>query len=909
MQGSKSQPGTLPVATYPGKPYLGGNTLIWSASHHVLEPIKKSQPCQRYRYHINYSMRNERGVWFPLVGLRAFIQSNLMMSNKTYEALDTGGPSTRYKRSYFFRSLGLELPTLLSFGKPVRESPKPVFRTSYGAALSDSAVHFIPILACVTALALNVKSIYLGRTLEGQIRSAPVNIAMLQVTSKLVELLVVASLTNIVVFTIRKEMVTGNGVPLGAISGIFMFSSLSYFWSPELWGSFQGRLSLSSKIRIYGVLVVSGLLAATIGPSLAVLLIPRVQDWDAGGSDIYLRGSSGDIWPDDIQFSASGNESICSLANATEYGVCPSSGYLSMLPYRTTAFQLHNYNKLQQNGSSFMFAGTQNYVPSTMEQMPEFWYNGDRRSFACETSVIGVHGATAIYLSQLINDWQRTVMSLSFASLRDSRSQYKYTFGLRAEASSRVPAVRVACSDAQNISAEDTEVEFPLLVDNTCWHSSKKLGIRDLNLVPTNNLTTTWISLPNDFGRVSAGLIFEAPWADEHSRIILGCSVDARWTNATMSCAENRGNPTTAGSPGTACQSSVTHLAPGYDFNHWPQYSTFRPKNDSSWTSIRLQKSWLNILTPTIDAGRYASDRSGRQTTLDSLLFDAVAINDLSQPDLSQTEAWNEMKPESLNRTISLEWILASVVADGLSREGSVSVLNTTQEPASWSLLDYNKTKDFSVQLLRGGKPLEKPVATPMVTKHATILISGYSYKASLFTDYLCISVLTVYMLFASLHLVKVIMRCQVSACWDTITEFLVLMQNSSPANSTLMNTCAGIKELSTYAKVAVIQALQSEHEEKGKTVPHLEVVFREESRKRPVQLRNMSDGSASSRAALLGTQAHSRTWSPSSHDHLIPIGGQRNDRGPSTETDLRRRNVLQQSPVVMDVQMDMLYG
>ncbi|MCJ1389676.1 hypothetical protein MMC18_002533 [Xylographa bjoerkii] len=756
------------------------------------------------------------------------------------------------KRNYLLRSVGLELPTLVRSGSPASEIPKSVFRTSLKAALSNSAIHILPILASITVVTLNLKTIYVGRTLTGQIESAAINIAMLQVTAKLVELLIIASLTNIVVYTIRMEMVLGDGVPLGAVGGAFMFSSLSYLWSPELWGSFQSNSTLSVKLRLYGILILSGLLAATVGPSTAVLIIPRDQDWSAGGSEIYIRGSSDEVWPTQVDYTLSGAEPFCSFPNATDYGVCPSGGYLSMLPFRTTVLQLHNFLDMQQNVSSFMFGSTSTLIPSTFHRMPGLSLTGNWRSFACETSMTGVHGAEAIYLSQLLTDWKQVVMSIPYAPLTTTISEYKYNDNLMGTISSRVPVVRVACSDAQNVSSVNNEIQFPVLPNHGCWNSMEYFEYADLNQTSSDRLKTTWVLLPAQFGRVSAGLLFEAPWVDGSSRVVLGCSVDARWADATLS---------STGSTGTSCQASVTDLARGYDISDWPKYSEFRPTNGSSWSPIQLQQSWLDVLTPYVEVNDVSGGQPWRATTLESLLYGTVATNDLFHSSLSQTAVWNKMDLGSLNRTISLEWVLATVVADGLSREGSARVLDTTGELSSWTILDYNKTTDFQSQLLCGGMPLEQPVGVELITNRASIQISGYSYKASLFTDYLSISILLIYILLALYHAVEIVFTRRASACWDTITELLALMQNSRPATLALKNTCAGIKELSTYAKVAIIRVTQPSAATSATPIPHIEVIFREEEHI-PVELRTLLNDSTSPNARLLGAPIHANTWS-----------------------------------------------
>lgn len=151
----------------------------------------------------------------------------------SYQTLADAETPRRYKRNYLFRSLGFELPILLRPGNSEDEVFKSVYRTSLKSALSESAVHIIPSLASLTVVIFNLKILYLSPTLLGKISVAVINIALLQVAVKLVELLVIASLTSIVLHTIKDEMVLDDGLPFEAISGAFMFSSVKYLWSSE----------------------------------------------------------------------------------------------------------------------------------------------------------------------------------------------------------------------------------------------------------------------------------------------------------------------------------------------------------------------------------------------------------------------------------------------------------------------------------------------------------------------------------------------------------------------------------------------------------------------------------------------------------------------------------------------------
>ena len=40
------------------------------------------------------------------------------------------------------------------------------------------------------------------------------------------------------------------------------------------------------------------ILAATVGPSSAILLVPKLGYWPAGSTDIWLNATLQDIWPD-----------------------------------------------------------------------------------------------------------------------------------------------------------------------------------------------------------------------------------------------------------------------------------------------------------------------------------------------------------------------------------------------------------------------------------------------------------------------------------------------------------------------------------------------------------------------------------------------------------------------------------
>ena len=108
-----------------------------------------------------------------------------------------------------------------------------------------------------------------------------------------------ASIDYIVLTYIRYELSLGQGLPFGALFSGLQISQASYLWSMEFWGTACSKhLPIHKRIGIIGVISIAISLAATIGPSSAILLIPRLAYWPAGSTDIWLNATFQDIWPD-----------------------------------------------------------------------------------------------------------------------------------------------------------------------------------------------------------------------------------------------------------------------------------------------------------------------------------------------------------------------------------------------------------------------------------------------------------------------------------------------------------------------------------------------------------------------------------------------------------------------------------
>jgi hypothetical protein len=117
-----------------------------------------------------------------------------------------------------------------------------------------------------------------------------------------------------------------------------------------------------------------------------------------------------------------------------------------------------------------------------------------------------------------------------------------------------------------------------------------------------------------------------------------------------------------------------------------------------------------------------------------SIIMDSGLLKGLSKPGTTETEVWNAMVPNEIDRTVSLEWLLSMLFSDAISHEGSASVLNETGAPSDWTLLDYHKVQNFDDIIIEGGYALEYPEVenlTDTFFMFSRMLIGGYAYRVS----------------------------------------------------------------------------------------------------------------------------------------------------------------------------------
>lgn len=177
------------------------------------------------------------------------------------------------------------------FGRGLEEPTKIALHQNRSTALLQSLIHIIPVGIALWEIVLNIHTYYVG--------SSALNLVYYQLGAKAHEIMIHASLAAVVLSYFRHQLTTAGGIPFGALFGTLAINQVSYLWSMEFWGSVGSKhLPFRRKLAMMVLVSICFILAAASGPASAILLVPRLDYWPAGSTNIWLNASFNDIWPD-----------------------------------------------------------------------------------------------------------------------------------------------------------------------------------------------------------------------------------------------------------------------------------------------------------------------------------------------------------------------------------------------------------------------------------------------------------------------------------------------------------------------------------------------------------------------------------------------------------------------------------
>lgn len=651
------------------------------------------------------------------------------------------------------------------------------------AISSIVAAHLLPVSAACLLISLNVHNYYIGGELAGPIGHDDVKLSGLQFAAKLHELTMQGSLSVIVVGLVRQELVAGEGIPFGAIFGSLQFSNISYLYSKEFMGTLRARfMKRVIKIRLILLLVIGTFLALTVGPSSAIAMRPRLDNWPAGGTDFYLNATVDEIWPSIV--NASTIPSSCN--NITVDTTCISRDWQFALDQL-----LAYWPKLTDRAT--MPESLQINSPESTRLMYTRETQGLYRFF--ETLATTQMSNLADSLAEVGRLWAIAANELgSVSPYRPRRFMYRndvlYTLKdvyqpittakcwahrnnaqLQAALSTNVIEVPVAaslCNETTSGAPYSIQPEQSAMIADFIDDSATFPDLQFVELPPSS------------FGNNTIGALITFPQSWPGGSNLLTCAVDARWANVTLSSTRN-----------------VMKVVTGQPLD-WPGQGLC----NSALPSINVTSEWAQYLNP------YIQDTN--KTVFNTLVENAGG----------QASQWDNDTTFSPSVT---ESILTILITNGLSRIASSATIqgqlngcpnNNCNEICGRWCLDMMPKPD---QVFGHGGDiynLSGIADIPKLSKFTVrVDVNGYAYSMRGATVYLSCAVLIVYCLLAGVHSLFVMIKASSSNAWDSVSEVTALAMQSQPTE-VLKNTSAGISttKLFSYLVKVVVTGIDKDH-------------------------------------------------------------------------------------------------
>ncbi|MCJ1401737.1 hypothetical protein MMC11_004954 [Xylographa trunciseda] len=655
---------------------------------------------------------------------------------------------------------------------------------------------------------MNLKGYFIGAQLSGG--SDPSTQAIytlcLQVTAKLLELTVVASLGVIVLDVIRYLLFFDDqGLPLGLAGTKNALYSVTLLASPSFWSGIRGLKSWRKRILVTLLIVACCLLATLIGPSSALLLIPIVRtDWPAGGTPFWLSGNESTLWPDTLDSSSiGGQECLTPTADKIYAETLNNSGciwywtpglsqYAKDLHFDTTIYNVTVFDPLTARAVQRRSSG-------------DTWALSSMAHIARMAWAIGLQWRDAAFFAN--ENWSRFRTGNSFL--------FRERTGTVTKVHSPIPAVRTKCGVYGPADFNSTAVfAYPMIPSySSAWATNNAYGISPELYPNTSVITTRWLRKPTGpdltFNHTtvdtypSAFITIQVPYSGSTTQgTVFTCSVDARWA-----AGNNVGTNVDSTTDVFVQHGEVDSNAAVFAYT-----DLILPVDDGTWRTVDLDISWLEALSPALNES--ANTMSDHSLSLETLQFPGwTTLSSIFQQagydnSTGDVDDWTDLGRFT-------EMIIALLVADGMSRIGLTQNSGTANQIGDFSDSYFPWLPDLNSRvsaLLSGGSAISPPDPNdgPMTSLDWTVFVEGYSYAADSSAYYLALTVLFLYMALALTHIGYTLRKRWFSNCWNDVSEMLALGHNSAPSEL-LENTSAGIEAHATNRLTLKVRVLETE--------------------------------------------------------------------------------------------------
>lgn len=236
----------------------------------------------------------------------------------------------------------------------IREQLKIVFSKRKRNVLFVAAIFHLP----AVVLTLILLGLYISHATWPSPGPSNNVLNSIQFAAKVHEGLAFGSITQIVFHRLRYELLGERGLPFGLVTAAFQITSIPYFLSKQFWSSMRTLRYSPHQILTFTLLVSALVLVVALGPSSAIVMMPRLG-WspvsmkvlaseNARGQrvtrDVFIGSSYSDLYT----YNISGDNSrldVCTewFATTGDYPAeCPSGGWRDLVASFTAMFLTHN---------------------------------------------------------------------------------------------------------------------------------------------------------------------------------------------------------------------------------------------------------------------------------------------------------------------------------------------------------------------------------------------------------------------------------------------------------------------------------------------------------------------------------------------------------------------------------------
>lgn len=636
--------------------------------------------------------------------------------------------------------------------------PKIAFSRRRSVAIVRSSVHVVPLLSAVLLISVNLATWYP--------RKAP-SMPALQFTAKAIELFTQASIAHLVLFHIRHQALGQKAIPFGALFAGLQTTSISYLWSLEFIGTLSANwCSRCRRCKFALFIGLNVILAASVGPSIAIALIPRKQPFPFGTVSVWFQGSEDDLFP--LHLNKSHVPSSCFATSGANSGTaayleCPWRAIPTVLEMVKTgsAIGLPGIAGSMFNGdirplqiTREDYGDVSRYIPLTLgpEKTESIflyfligrWNEGFRVSTATTKGLVQAFISTSIQI-------QNGPRSLDFAEV-DSFSRLTTTHSKQAFAWTQ-------CKETLN--PYDTKgIEFPgvpnhSLVDIPDIEPSLhwRLVWADVNVEELPISIAAIVVPPSSLLETTSSTSGETPESPSYNAF--ACTIGASWANDIMVIVD--GNPPRA-------ESNITA---------WPK------------TAVKISSEWANLLL-----SNWPSANDPDTTLLDMLMPQALqeSYNKITTEDLL-----SGLLVAAMSQTLTAAWSIvgnpdnATTLQEVYSFDANLTEIQNGTSQNPWGVSPTNEYRGFRLD--------------------ADLTSVGLAYSPRGIPTIIALVVLFAYSLYVFLSIVYILSICpESSSAWDSISELTALAILSTPTDR-LRNTSAGIETLSAFREPVNIRA------------------------------------------------------------------------------------------------------